>query len=193
MVPLILLYWTFSEISSGFQSQIAQPYSHLVEVYLLHVPRDSPLVWHLPTSLSYVLLWNVKMHNGCKVYRSQHSNFLIFSIAVCSLSGKYIRVKSRQILSWMTCRQCADNMQMTCGWLKNMKSHETWPRMASADPGKMTCHPHVIYTSSVYPGGWHCLHPPADDIWWTTSSTQHTALHKAYWLPCYKLFLFSLL
>ena len=48
--PLIPLLWTSSDISSGFQSQSGQPYSHLAEAYVLHVPWDSPLVWHLLTS-----------------------------------------------------------------------------------------------------------------------------------------------
>ena len=30
--------------------QSGQPYSHLAEAYVMYVPRDSPLVWHLPTS-----------------------------------------------------------------------------------------------------------------------------------------------
>ena len=33
-----------------FQRQSGQPYSHLAEVYMLHIPWDSPLVWHLLTS-----------------------------------------------------------------------------------------------------------------------------------------------
>ena len=32
--PLILLFWTSSDVSSGFQSQSGQPYLHLVEVYM---------------------------------------------------------------------------------------------------------------------------------------------------------------
>ena len=48
--PLIPPFWTSGDISSGFQSQSGQSYSHLVEAYVLHIPRDSPLVQHLPTS-----------------------------------------------------------------------------------------------------------------------------------------------
>ena len=33
------LFWT-----SGFQSQSGQPYSCLAELYVMYVPRDSPLV-----------------------------------------------------------------------------------------------------------------------------------------------------
>ena len=29
--------WTCADSSSGFQSQSEQPYSHLVEVYVLHI------------------------------------------------------------------------------------------------------------------------------------------------------------
>ena len=50
MGPLIPLFWTPGDVSSGFQSQSGQPYSNLAEVYILHIPWDSPLVWHLPTS-----------------------------------------------------------------------------------------------------------------------------------------------
>ena len=45
--PLIPLFWTSGDISSGFQSQGGQPYLHLAKAYVLHVPWDSPLVWHL--------------------------------------------------------------------------------------------------------------------------------------------------
>ena len=45
--PLIPLFWTSGDVSSGFQSQSEQPYLHLVEAYMLHIPRDSPLVQHL--------------------------------------------------------------------------------------------------------------------------------------------------
>ena len=50
MGPLIPLFWTFGDISSGFQSQSGQPYSHLAEAYTIYVPCVSPLVRHLPTS-----------------------------------------------------------------------------------------------------------------------------------------------
>ena len=64
--PLIPLFWTSGDVSSGFQSHSEHPwtsgdvsslfqshngqsYSHLVEAYVLQIPRDSPLVRHLPT------------------------------------------------------------------------------------------------------------------------------------------------
>ena len=43
----VLDFWWFS---SGFQGLSGQPYSHLAEAYVLHIPWDTPLVWHLPTS-----------------------------------------------------------------------------------------------------------------------------------------------
>ena len=42
MGPLIPLYWTFGDISSGFQSHGGQPYSPLAEVYVLHVHGVTP-------------------------------------------------------------------------------------------------------------------------------------------------------
>ena len=50
--PLIPLFWTSGDISFGCQSQSGQPYSHLVEAYVLHIPWDSPLVQHPLTSWS---------------------------------------------------------------------------------------------------------------------------------------------
>ena len=35
--PLIPLFWTSDDVSSGFQSQRRQPYSHLVEAYVLPI------------------------------------------------------------------------------------------------------------------------------------------------------------
>ena len=37
MGPLIPLFATSGDISSGFQIQSGQPYSHLVEAYMMHV------------------------------------------------------------------------------------------------------------------------------------------------------------
>ena len=36
--PLIPLFWTSGDVSSGFQSQSRQHCSHLAEVYVLRVP-----------------------------------------------------------------------------------------------------------------------------------------------------------
>ena len=41
MGPLIPLFLTSGDISSGFQSQSEQPYSYLAEEYVLYVSRDS--------------------------------------------------------------------------------------------------------------------------------------------------------
>ena len=38
MGPLTTLFWTRGDVSSGFQSQSGQPYLHLVEAYVLHIP-----------------------------------------------------------------------------------------------------------------------------------------------------------
>ena len=50
MGPLIPLFWASGDVSFGFQSQSGQSYLHLAEGYVLHILRDSPLVWHLLTS-----------------------------------------------------------------------------------------------------------------------------------------------
>ena len=39
MGPLILLFWTSGDVSSGFQSQSGQPYLRLAEAYVLYVPE----------------------------------------------------------------------------------------------------------------------------------------------------------
>ena len=36
MGPMIPLFWTSGDVSSGFQSQNGQPYSHLAEVYVMY-------------------------------------------------------------------------------------------------------------------------------------------------------------
>ena len=58
MGPLVPLFWTYSDISSGFQSQSGQLHLHLVEVYMMYVPRDSPLVQQLLSS-SWPACWQV--------------------------------------------------------------------------------------------------------------------------------------
>ena len=35
--PLILLFWTYGDVSSGFQSRSGHPYSHLTEAYVLQI------------------------------------------------------------------------------------------------------------------------------------------------------------
>ena len=46
--PPMTLFWTFGDVSSGFQSHNGQPCSCLAEAYVLQIPKDSPLVRHLP-------------------------------------------------------------------------------------------------------------------------------------------------
>ena len=50
MGPLIPLFWTSGDVSSGFQYQSGQSYSHLVQAYVMYIPKDSPMVQHLLTS-----------------------------------------------------------------------------------------------------------------------------------------------
>ena len=50
MGPLTLLFWTSGDVSSGFQTQGGQPYSHLVDAYVLHV---------LNINFKLTLNWNV--------------------------------------------------------------------------------------------------------------------------------------
>ena len=45
--PLIPLFQTYGDVSSGFQSKGVQPYSDLVEAYVIYVLWDTPLVQHL--------------------------------------------------------------------------------------------------------------------------------------------------
>ena len=47
---LIPLFGTSGHVSPWVPSQSGPPYLHLTEVYMLHIPLDSPLVQHLPTS-----------------------------------------------------------------------------------------------------------------------------------------------
>ena len=57
MGPLIPLFWTSDYVFSRCQSQSGQPYSHFLEMNMLHVAWDSPLVQHLPTS--WWLTWQL--------------------------------------------------------------------------------------------------------------------------------------
>ena len=47
MGPLIRLFWTSGDVSSGFQSQSGQPYSCLAEAYVLHVPEIGAPFWEI--------------------------------------------------------------------------------------------------------------------------------------------------
>ena len=81
--PLIPLFWTSGDVSSGFQSQSGQHYLHLAEAYVLHVSWDSPLVWHLPTSRQPV--WQLS--------RSlPHMQSVFIRLVACVGSGDPVRV-----------------------------------------------------------------------------------------------------
>ena len=54
------LFWTSGDVSSEFRSQSGQSYSHLVEAYMMYIPWDLPLVWHLPTCW-WPALWLVNV------------------------------------------------------------------------------------------------------------------------------------
>ena len=104
--PLIPLFWTFGDISSWFQSTSGQPYSCLTEAYVLHVLRDSPLVWHLlPLDI-------------------QHGSVAdLFDIPASrhwwdSKPGSIIRL--RTTLRWLTMSKCL-NATFRCGDLFVLK------------------------------------------------------------------------
>ena len=44
--PVLDFWWCIL----WFQSKSGRHYLHLAEAYVLYVPRDSPMVWYLPTS-----------------------------------------------------------------------------------------------------------------------------------------------
>ena len=48
--PLVPLFWISGDASSGFQSQSGFCLIYIVEANIMYVPRDPPLVLHLPTS-----------------------------------------------------------------------------------------------------------------------------------------------
>ena len=90
--PCFDFWW----LSSGFQSQRGQPYSHLVEVYVLHVPWDSPLVRHLPTS------WRLEMYliERCKVKNTGRSFEFVWVIVPWShLSWERVADRYRNMFS----------------------------------------------------------------------------------------------
>ena len=50
-IPLVPLFWISVNISSGFQSQSGFCLIHFVEVNVMHIPRDPPLVLHIANLL----------------------------------------------------------------------------------------------------------------------------------------------
>ena len=74
MEPLIPLFWTSGDISSGFQNQSGQPYLHLAVVYMLHIAQDSLLVGS----------WAM-----CNMYTT--ANLLMASMAAKPISSTYLQ------------------------------------------------------------------------------------------------------
>ena len=60
MGPLIPLFVTSGDVSSGFQNQSQQPYLHLAEVYVMYVPSIGILVPRLMTVLQKTT-WTAKV------------------------------------------------------------------------------------------------------------------------------------
>ena len=110
--------------------------------------------------------------SSCFYHCLYWTKMTIVSRAVCSLSGKYIRCEVSPNLTaddmQMTFAWYVDNVQMMYRWYQNVKSHETWVWMTCGWQMLSACCLHIICMLST---------PPADD----------TALHKAYWLPCFYL------
>ena len=51
LVPLVPLFWISGGIYSGFQSQSGSCLIHFfAEANVMYIPRDPPLVLHVPTS-----------------------------------------------------------------------------------------------------------------------------------------------
>ena len=98
--PLIPLFWTSGSISSGFQiHQSRQPYSCLVGAYMLHVPQDSPLVWHLPTS--WWPVWQPSYSLPCSQALVWLQFFLKSQLMGCAqlnvfLHNPYVTIKKSQ-------------------------------------------------------------------------------------------------
>ena len=72
----------------------------------------------------------------CANNRSYEFNYIVFSRAVCSLSGNIFRVE-------ISCGPCADDVQTTC----RRNESETSGEISLGDD---ICHPHVIHTSSTH-------------------------------------------
>ena len=48
--PLVPLFWISGDVSSGYQSQSGFCLIRIAEVNVMYIPRDPPLVLHMPTS-----------------------------------------------------------------------------------------------------------------------------------------------
>ena len=82
MGPWIPLFWTSGDVSTEFQSQSEQSYSHFAEAYVKCVSRDSPLGWHL---LTYMAAWQpVTVPHMCVSTAFVVSRKVMFSVvSVC--------------------------------------------------------------------------------------------------------------
>ena len=78
------LFWTSGEVSSGFQSQSEKPYLHLAEAYMLHVPWNSPLLQHLPTSWQPAWLLSQFLPHTCDPTLAGLKQEASYSIGKCS-------------------------------------------------------------------------------------------------------------
>ena len=70
MVPLISLFWTSGDVSSGFQSQIGQPSSHfgrgICDMFLRFTSGVTPLpVYIASIAASHLPLVHVSEEVGC--------------------------------------------------------------------------------------------------------------------------------
>ena len=61
--PLIPMFWTSGDVSSGFQSQSGQPYLYLAEAYMMYILWFPPLVQHLLTS--WQPAWQLSCSHPC--------------------------------------------------------------------------------------------------------------------------------
>ena len=85
------LWLLVMSFSSGFQTLSRQPYSHLVEAYVMHVPSYSPLVRHLLTS------WRPAWQPSCSLPHIFEQPLVGFKSSIYSATTHNVR-PGRQIL-----------------------------------------------------------------------------------------------
>ena len=90
--PLIPLFWTSGNVSPGFHSQSGQPYSHLTEVYVLHVV--GPLVWYMPTSL--LPAWQLTCCLSCACEQA------LLGLKIGIYHAVATQCETRQMLYWLS-------------------------------------------------------------------------------------------
>ena len=94
--PLISLFQTSGDVSSGFQTQSGQPYAH----YVLHAPWDWPLVRHLLTSWrpARMYLWVI---GGTQTGSYHATTYRIHIASLCQFTNNIVDpVQPRLSLSW---------------------------------------------------------------------------------------------